>query len=93
MQLVQSGQLGIEQPMDFPLRCLSACPTCRPRREVLQRRSFHHSVRVPHHKHFVEHGVVVDEALDHTRRFDVLQVLFTEDDGHLGTEGHAETFQ
>lgn len=35
---------------------------------------------------------MVDEALDHAGRFDVLQVLFTEDDGHLGTEGHAETF-
>lgn len=26
---------------------------------------------------------MVDEALDHTGRLDVLQVLFTEDDGHL----------
>lgn len=26
---------------------------------------------------------MVDEALDHTGRLDVLQVLLTEDDGHL----------
>lgn len=61
----------------------SVCSTCGPRREVLQRRSLHHSVGVSHHKHFVEHSIVVDEALDHTGRLDVLQVLFTEDDGHL----------
>lgn len=37
---------------------------------------------------------MVDEALDHAGRFDVLQVLFAEDDGHLGdTGGHAQTFE
>lgn len=59
--------------------------TCGSRWEVLQWRSLHHSVRVSHHKHLVEHCVVVDEALDHTRRLDVIQVLFTEDNGHLWT--------
>lgn len=83
--------LALSSPGASPPGRLSACPTCGPRREVFQRRSLHHSVRVSHHKHFVEHSVVVDEALDHTGRFDVVQVLFTEDDGHLGTEGHAET--
>lgn len=76
--------LLFRRPQNSPPARPSACSTCGPRREVLQRRSLHHSVRVSHHKHFVEHSIVVDEALDHTGRFNVLQVLFAEDDGHLG---------
>lgn len=59
--------------------------TCRSSREVLQRRPLHHSVGVPHHKHLVQHRVVVDKALDHTRWLHILQVLFAEDNGHLWT--------
>lgn len=79
--------LVLRRPGSSPPGRPSACPTCGPRREVLQRRPLHHGVGVPHHKHFVEHSVVVDEALDHAGRFDVLQVLFAEDDGHLGDTG------
>lgn len=60
--------------------------TCWSRGEVLQGGSLHHGVRVSHHKHLVEDRVVVDEALDHTRRLHILQVIFTEDDGHLRVE-------
>ena len=60
--------------------------TCRSSREVLQWGSLHHSVGISHHKHLVEHCVVVDEALDDTGRLHVIQVLFTEDNGHLMTE-------
>lgn len=67
--------------------CLSACLlTCRSSRKVLQWRSLHHSVGISHHKHLVEHCVVVDEALDDTGRLHVIQVLFAEDNGHLMTE-------
>lgn len=58
-------------------------PTCGSRREVLERRPLHHGVGVAHHKHLVEHRVVVDETLDHAGRLDVVQVFLAEDDGHL----------
>lgn len=75
------SQYGSYKPLDFPTPVCVL--TCGPRWEVLQRRSLHHSIRLAHHKHFIEYCVVVDEALDHARRLDVMQVFFTEDNGHL----------
>lgn len=93
---VTSGTCGYQQSWDFPTclslsMSLSVCClfTCWSSREVLQWRSLHHSVGVSHHKHLVQYCVVVDEALDHTRRLHILQVLFTEDNGHLWTGGHS----
>lgn len=36
-----------------------------------------------HHEHFVQHGPVVDEALQHAGRVDVGQAAGAEDQGHL----------
>lgn len=64
--------------------CASALNlTCRSSREILKGRSLHYSVGVSHHEHLVEYCIMVDETLNHARRFHILQVLFTEDNGHL----------
>lgn len=75
------SQYGSYKPLDLPTPVCVL--TCGPRWEVLQRRSLHHSIRLTHHKHFIKYCVVVDEALDHARRLDVMQVFFAEDNGHL----------
>lgn len=67
--------------------------TCRSSRKVFQGGSLHHGVGVSHHEDLVEHRVVVDEALDYTRRGHVLQVLFAEDDGHLWMGGTVDKEQ
>lgn len=60
--------------------------TTGPRGEVLQRGPFHAEVSVSHHKHFVQNGPVVDEALQHAGRMHISQAASAEDQGHLS--GH-----
>lgn len=94
MQIAQTDQCACKQRSDFPTchspsHCVSVLNlTCRSSREVLKGRSLHYSVGVSHHEHFVKHCVMVDETLNHTRRLHILQVLFTEDNGHLWAGGH-----
>lgn len=57
--------------------------TAGPRGEVFQRGPFHAEVSVSHHKHFVQNGSVVDEALQHAGRTDGGQAAGAEDQGHL----------